>query len=137
MFSRLTGSYQPFVADTTTNTEYDFISLCSIQESCPAYTTVIAGVEATITMKLNKTVYLIGGDTKICEYDDADLDLYGLWMVIFVLSVLLNLAGIFGNLVVIVACFLQQKKTALITYIQALAFSDLLYALLAPFTAYR
>ncbi|KAF6021473.1 SSTR4 [Bugula neritina] len=45
--------------------------------------------------------------------------------------------AIVGNSLVILACFLQKKRPPLIIYIHVLAFSDLFYALLAPFYTYR
>ena len=86
---------------------------------------------------LNKTVYLDGGGTMQCEYDSDDMALSPLWISIFVISVLLNLFAVFGNILVIAACCLQKRKPALIIYIQALAISDLLYSLTAPFYIYR
>lgn len=85
----------------------------------------------------NKTVYLMNGETKLCEYNTDDIALSALWNIVFILSVLLNIAGIVGNVIVIVACFLQKQRQPLIIYIHALAFSDLFYALTAPFTTYR
>ncbi|XP_067935016.1 somatostatin receptor type 4-like [Watersipora subatra] len=88
-------------------------------------------------MLLNKTVFLEGGGTQICEYDTDDLRLSGLWISVFVLSAALNLFAIFGNCIVVLACFLQKKKPPLIVYIHALALSDLFYALVAPLYTYR
>ena len=91
-------------------------------------------------MKLNKTVYTEGGGTQICQYETDDLKLSPLWITIFVISLILNIFAIVGNLIVIVACFLQkkkQRKAPLIIYIHTLAFSDLLYALVAPLYTYR
>jgi hypothetical protein len=86
---------------------------------------------------LNKSVYLDGGDTIMCEYENDDLTLGPLWICLFVVSLLLNLFAVIGNLVVIVACYMQRKRPPLIIYIQALAISDLIYALIAPFYIYR
>lgn len=88
-------------------------------------------------MILNKTVYLLGGGTKLCEYDTDDLTLPVLWNIIFAISLLLNVFGVIGNTIVVIACFLQKQRQPLIIYIHALAFSDLLYALIAPLTTYR
>ena len=88
-------------------------------------------------MKLNKTVRLPDGGLQLCEYDTDDLTLPGFWTTMFVISLIFNIFVIIGNVVVILACFLQKKKVPTIIYINALAFSDLLYALLNPFYAYR
>ena len=88
-------------------------------------------------MKLNKTVRLPDGGLQLCEYDTDDLTLPGFWTTILVLFLILNIFAIVGNSIVILACFLQKKKVPMIIYIHALAFSDLFYALLNPFYAYR
>lgn len=88
---------------------------------------------------MNKSVYLESGGITVCEYDTDDLTLSGLWITIFVISAALNLFAIVGNVIVVVACFMQKQKPKppLIIYIHALAFSDLLYALTAPLYTYR
>ena len=88
-------------------------------------------------MKLNKTVRLPDGGLQLCEYDTDDITLAGFWTTIFVLSLILNIFAIVGNLIVIIACFQQKKRIPLIIYIHALAFSDLFYASVAPFHVYR
>ena len=86
---------------------------------------------------LNKSVYLDGGDTLLCEYDTKSLKLSPLWISILVISLVLNLFLTIGNILVTAACCMQKPKPALIIYIQALAISDLLYSLAAPFYTYR
>ena len=86
---------------------------------------------------LNKSVCLDGGDTLLCEYDTESLKLSPLWISISVISLVLNLFAAIGNILVIAACCMQKRKPSLIIYIQALAVSDLLYSLAAPFYTYR
>jgi len=86
---------------------------------------------------LNKTAYLPGGGTKICQYDESIHNLEGLWITVFVLMIILNTFAIVGNVIVIIACFLQKKKPPFIIYITALAFTDLLYAFVAPLYSHR
>jgi len=89
-------------------------------------------------MLLNKTVYLEGGaGTQLCSYDPDDLKLSVLWIIIFILSLALNAFAVIGNSIVVAACFLQKSRPSLLIYIHALAFSDLLYALVAPLYTYR
>ena len=88
-------------------------------------------------MKLNKTVRLPDGGLQLCEYDTDDLTEPAFWTTMFVISFIFNIFAIVGNSIVILACFLQKKKVPMIIYINALAFSDLFYALLNPFYAYR
>ena len=88
-------------------------------------------------MKLNKTVRLPDGGLQLCEYDTDDLTEPGFWTTMFVISLIFNVFAIVGNSIVILACFLQKKKVPMIICIHALAFSDLFYALLNPFYAYR
>ena len=86
---------------------------------------------------MNKSVFLEGGGRKVCEYDTEELTLSSVWITIFVLSLALNLFAVIGNSIVVAACFMQRQRPPLIIYIHALAFSDLLYALVAPFYTYR
>lgn len=88
-------------------------------------------------MKLNRTVWLKTGGIGLCEYDTEDLSLASLWNTIFAASLALNAFALVGNLIVVLACFFQKHRPPLIIYIHALAFSDLLYAIVAPFYTYR
>lgn len=94
----------------------------------------------TLTSKVmlaNKTVYLESGGVQLCEYETDSLKLAGLWIFIFVISLVLNAFALIGNFIVVVACFVQKTRPVLIIYIHALAMSDLLYAIVAPLYTYR
>ena len=86
-------------------------------------------------MILNKTVYLMNGSTKVCEYNTEDVQLSALWTTIYSLTLALNIFAVVGNAVVILACCLQKQKTPLVIFVLALAVSDLCFALIAPFSA--
>lgn len=88
-------------------------------------------------MKYNRTVWGEDGQLELCEYDADELRKSSFWIAIFVISVLVNLFAIAGNVIVILACFLQKNKPPLLIYIHGLACSDLLYAFVAPFYTYR
>jgi len=85
---------------------------------------------------VNKTAYA-GGSMKICQYDANSLQLGSFWTVLFAVTLCLNLFAVFGNVIVICACYLHKKQTPFIIYISALGFSDLMYALSAPWYSYR
>ena len=88
-------------------------------------------------MIINRTVYLLEGGTKVCEYDTEKSKLAVLWITLAAIIYALDLFAVIGNIIVIVACALQKKKTALIVYIQALAVCDLIFAVAAAVTAHR
>ena len=88
-------------------------------------------------MIINRTVYLLEGGTKVCEYDTEKSKLAVLWMIMAAIIYALDVFAVIGNIIVIVACALQKKKTALIVYIQALAVCDLLFSLAASLSVHK
>ena len=97
-------------------------------------TTASLLTQALDNMILNKTVYLMNGSTKVCEYNTEDVQLSALWTTIYSLTLALNIFAVIGNAVVILACCLQKQKTPLVIFVLALAVSDLCTALIAPFS---
>ena len=61
-------------------------------------------------MILNKTVFLMNGDTKVCEYETEDVKLPELWTTIFSLTLVVDLFAVIGNTIVGKVDIAYQKE---------------------------